>query len=121
MPIFVRRVDVDPADIPHAGDIPRSTTTHVESIVPLPIPRPAIAVLAHTALVAAATLSHRYITDRFLPDKAVDLMDEAASRLRMELDSMPTESVSRTPKPRWSPIWIRLNEKRRKGSRSSRN
>ena len=44
-----------------------------------------------TALVAAATLSHRYISDRFLPDKAVDLMDEAASRLRMELDSMPTE------------------------------
>jgi ATP-dependent Clp protease ATP-binding subunit ClpB len=43
------------------------------------------------ALVAAATLSHRYITDRFLPDKAVDLMDEAAARLRMELDSMPTE------------------------------
>src|SRR5262249_11336028 len=43
------------------------------------------------ALVAAATLSHRYIPDRFLPDKAVDLMDEAASRLRMELDSMPTE------------------------------
>src|SRR5712672_668033 len=44
-----------------------------------------------TALVAAATLSHRYITDRFLPDKAIDLVDEAASRLRMELDSMPTE------------------------------
>src|SRR5881628_2403263 len=43
------------------------------------------------ALIAAATLSHRYITDRVLPDKAVDLMDEAASRLRMELDSMPTE------------------------------
>ncbi len=43
------------------------------------------------ALVAAATLSHRYIADRFLPDKAVDLMDEAASRMRMELDSMPTE------------------------------
>ena len=43
------------------------------------------------ALVAAATLSNRYITDRFLPDKAVDLMDEAASRLRMELDSMPAE------------------------------
>ena len=43
------------------------------------------------ALVSAATLSHRYITDRFLPDKAVDLMDEAASRIRMELDSMPTE------------------------------
>src|SRR6266516_1109726 len=43
------------------------------------------------ALVAAATLSHRYITDRFLPDKAIDLVDEAASRLRMELDSMPTD------------------------------
>ncbi len=42
------------------------------------------------ALVAAATLSHRYIADRFLPDKAVDLMDEAASHLRMELDSKPT-------------------------------
>ncbi len=44
-----------------------------------------------SALIAAATLSHRYITDRFLPDKAVDLMDESASRLRMELDSMPVE------------------------------
>src|SRR5499427_2418645 len=44
-----------------------------------------------SALVAAATLSNRYIADRFLPDKAIDLMDEAASRLRMELDSMPTE------------------------------
>src|SRR5438034_1140695 len=44
-----------------------------------------------SALVAAATLSHRYITDRFLPDKAIDLIDEAASRLRMELDSMPVE------------------------------
>ena len=44
-----------------------------------------------SALVAAATLSNRYITDRFLPDKAIDLTDEAASRLRMELDSMPTE------------------------------
>ncbi|TEB04901.1 Chaperone protein ClpB 1 [Pelotomaculum schinkii] len=43
------------------------------------------------ALVAAATLSHRYITERFLPDKAIDLMDEAASRLRIEIDSMPTE------------------------------
>jgi ATP-dependent Clp protease ATP-binding subunit ClpB len=43
------------------------------------------------ALVAAAVLSHRYITDRFLPDKAIDLMDEAASRLRMEIDSMPAE------------------------------
>ena len=43
------------------------------------------------ALVAAATLSHRYIGDRFLPDKAIDLMDEAASRLRIEIDSMPQE------------------------------
>ncbi len=40
---------------------------------------------------AAATLSHRYITDRFLPDKAIDLIDEAASRLRIEIDSMPVE------------------------------
>jgi ATP-dependent Clp protease ATP-binding subunit ClpB len=44
-----------------------------------------------TALVAAAVLSHRYITDRFLPDKAIDLIDESASRLRIEIDSMPTE------------------------------
>jgi len=44
-----------------------------------------------SALVAAATLSHRYITDRFLPDKAIDLVDEASSRLRIEIDSMPTE------------------------------
>ena len=44
-----------------------------------------------SALVAAATLSHRYISDRFLPDKAVDLVDEAASRLKIELESMPTE------------------------------
>ncbi len=44
-----------------------------------------------SALVAAAVLSHRYITDRFLPDKAIDLIDEAASRLRMEIDSMPAE------------------------------
>ncbi|HEV3409512.1 MAG TPA: Clp protease N-terminal domain-containing protein, partial [Chthoniobacterales bacterium] len=43
-----------------------------------------------SALVAAAVLSHRYISDRFLPDKAVDLVDEAASRLKIELDSMPT-------------------------------
>jgi len=43
------------------------------------------------AIVAAATLSHRYISDRFLPDKAIDLIDEAASRLRIEIDSMPAE------------------------------
>src|SRR5947208_97479 len=44
-----------------------------------------------SAIVAAATLSNRYISDRFLPDKAIDLIDEAASRLRMEIDSMPAE------------------------------
>ncbi|MFF2354007.1 ATP-dependent chaperone ClpB [Kitasatospora sp. NPDC058115] len=47
--------------------------------------------IADAALVAAATLSHRYITSRFLPDKAIDLVDEAASRLRMEIDSSPVE------------------------------
>lgn len=47
--------------------------------------------ISDAALVAAATLSHRYITDRFLPDKAIDLMDEAGSRLRMEVDSKPEE------------------------------
>jgi ATP-dependent Clp protease ATP-binding subunit ClpB len=52
------------------------------------------------ALVAAATLSHRYITDRFLPDKAIDLMDEAASRLRMQVDSKPR---ARRARPRHDP------------------
>ena len=47
--------------------------------------------IADNALVAAATLSHRYISDRFLPDKAIDLMDEAASRIRMEVESKPEE------------------------------
>ena len=47
--------------------------------------------ITDSALVAAATLSHRYISDRFLPDKAIDLMDEAASRLRMQVDSKPEE------------------------------
>src|SRR5437899_1144623 len=47
--------------------------------------------ITDAALVAAAVLSHRYISDRFLPDKAIDLVDEAASRLKIELDSMPTE------------------------------
>ena len=47
--------------------------------------------LKDSALVAAAVLSHRYIADRFLPDKAIDLVDEAASKLRMEIDSMPVE------------------------------
>ena len=44
-----------------------------------------------SAIVAAATLSHRYISDRFLPDKAIDLIDEAAASLRIQIDSMPTE------------------------------
>src|SRR5262249_51757227 len=43
------------------------------------------------AIIAAATLSHRYISDRFLPDKAIDLIDEAAASLRMQIDSLPTE------------------------------
>ena len=47
--------------------------------------------ITDSAIVAAAVLSHRYISDRFLPDKAVDLVDEAASRLRIEIDSMPVE------------------------------
>ncbi len=53
------------------------------------------------AIVAAATLSHRYITDRQLPDKAIDLIDEAACRIRMEIDSKPEEMdrLERTPDP----------------------
>ncbi len=47
--------------------------------------------ITDSALVAAAVLSNRYITERFLPDKAIDLVDEAACRLRMEMDSMPAE------------------------------
>ena len=47
--------------------------------------------ITDAALVAATTLSNRYINDRFLPDKAIDLMDEAASRLRMQVDSKPEE------------------------------
>jgi ATP-dependent Clp protease ATP-binding subunit ClpB len=51
-----------------------------------------------SALIAAAKLSHRYISSRFLPDKAIDLVDEAASRLRMEMDSMPLELAEITDK-----------------------
>ena len=53
--------------------------------------------IADSALISAATLSHRYITDRFLPDKAIDLVDEACAQIRTEMDSMPTEldAVSR--------------------------
>ena len=47
--------------------------------------------ITDSALVAAATLSNRYITDRFLPDKAIDLVDEACALIKTELDSMPTE------------------------------
>ena len=47
--------------------------------------------ISDSAIIAAANLSHRYITDRYLPDKAIDLIDEAASRMRMEIDSMPIE------------------------------
>ncbi len=53
-----------------------------------------------SAIVAAATLSHRYITERFLPDKAIDLIDESASRLRIEIDSMPQELDSNERKIR---------------------
>ncbi len=53
--------------------------------------------IADSAIIAAATLSHRYITDRFLPDKAIDLVDEACAQIRTEMDSMPAEldSISR--------------------------
>ena len=47
--------------------------------------------ITDSALIACATLSDRYISDRFLPDKAIDLMDEAAAKIRMEIDSMPAE------------------------------
>src|SRR5204862_898420 len=47
--------------------------------------------LKDSAIVAAATLSHRYISDRFLPDKAIDLIDEAAASLRIQIDSLPTD------------------------------
>jgi ATP-dependent Clp protease ATP-binding subunit ClpB len=61
--------------------------------------------ITDSALVSAATLSNRYITDRFLPDKAIDLMDEAASRIRMEVESKPEEieTVDRRIPPRGPP------------------
>ena len=85
---------------------PRSSAASSRSIVGEPTVEDTIAILRglkeryevhhgvriqDSAIVAAATLSHRYIADRFLPDKAIDLIDEAASRLRIEIDSMPTE------------------------------
>ena len=55
------------------------------------------------AIIAAATLSNRYITDRFLPDKAIDLVDEACAMIRTEMDSMPTELdvISAEDHPAW--------------------
>ena len=50
--------------------------------------------ITDSALVAAVNLSNKYISDRFLPDKAIDLIDEAASALRMEIDSMPQELIN---------------------------
>src|SRR5439155_248906 len=69
--------------------------------------------ISDAAIVAAATLSERYIADRFLPDKAIDLIDESASRLKIEIDSMPTEideverriqqlEIERGARRRWS-------------------
>ena len=56
--------------------------------------------ITDSALVAAATLSHRYISDRFLPDKAIDLVDEAAARLKMQVDSKPEELDNHRPRDR---------------------
>ena len=50
-----------------------------------------MALILDNALVSAAVLSNRYITDRFLPDKAIDLVDEACASIRMEMDTLPTE------------------------------
>ena len=72
-----------------------------------------------SALVAAATLSHRYIADRFLPDKAIDLIDEAASRLRNEIDSMPYEIDVMDRRIRQLEIeHLALKKEKDKGSRS---
>ena len=75
------------------------------------------------AIVAAATLSHRYIADRFLPDKAIDLIDEAASRLRIEIDSMPTgDRRGRAPHPAARDRATRRSRRRRtrRASRAAR-
>ena len=71
------------------------------------------------AIVAAATLSHRYITNRQLPDKAIDLIDEAASRIRMEIDSSPrswTASTGASCSSRWSARRSRRRATRRRRS-----
>ena len=67
--------------------------------------------ITDSALVSAATLSQRYVSDRFLPDKAVDLMDEAAAALRMEIDSMPAELDSLKRELRRSEIEVKALEK----------
>ena len=66
-----------------------------------------------TALVAAAVLSHRYISDRFLPDKAIDLIDEAAANLRTEMESMPEEFEAQAPSPPTGNRAGRLYERKR--------
>jgi ATP-dependent Clp protease ATP-binding subunit ClpB len=72
--------------------------------------------ITDAALVAAATLSNRYITDRFLPDKAIDLVDEAASRLRMEVDSKPEElDAAGPPDPANADRGRGPEERRRRG------
>ena len=78
-----------------------------------------------SALVAAAMLSHRYIADRFLPDKAIDLVDEAAAKLRMEATSMPVEldevgAASCSSRSSARACARRRTRRRRSGSRSSR-
>ena len=72
-----------------------------------------------SALVAAAQLSHRYITDRFLPDKAIDLMDEATSRLAMELESVPTRNRRSPAAARCSSNWPTANWPRKPRSTPS--
>ncbi|MBA4417869.1 MAG: ATP-dependent chaperone ClpB, partial [Syntrophus sp. (in: bacteria)] len=75
-----------------------------------------------SALIAAATLSRRYITDRFLPDKAIDLIDEASSKLRMEIDSVPTEIDEVDRKIIQIQIEIEaLKKEKDEGSRERRN
>ena len=83
-PVFVERADGRGHDLASCAGSRRSTSCTTACGSPT------------RALVAAATLSHRYITDRFLPDKAIDLMDEAASRLRMEVDSASPRSSTRS-------------------------
>ncbi|KUO50260.1 MAG: ATP-dependent chaperone ClpB [Desulfitibacter sp. BRH_c19] len=78
--------------------------------------------LKDSALIAAATLSHRYLTERFLPDKAIDLIDEAASKLRIEIDSMPGEIDSIERKVRQLEVQVEaLKKENDQGSREQLN